>query len=50
MVGAGLYLLGTSSGQKLSETVSKKVSAAADAATDSFSAGVEIEKSMTPRI
>jgi hypothetical protein len=41
MVGAGLYLLGTSSGQKLSETVSKKVSAAVDAATDSFSAGAD---------
>jgi len=42
MVGAGLYLLGTSSGQKLSETVSKKVSAAADAATDTFSTGVDV--------
>jgi hypothetical protein len=29
MVGVGLYLLGSSSGQKLSETVSKKVAAAA---------------------
>jgi hypothetical protein len=42
MVGAGLYLLGTSSGQKLSETVSKKVSAAAEGVSDSFSAGVDV--------
>jgi uncharacterized phage infection (PIP) family protein YhgE len=41
MVGAGLYLLGTSSGQKLSETVSKKVAAAAEGVSDSFSAGVD---------
>ncbi len=41
MVGAGLYLLGTSSGQKLSDTVSKKVSAAADGVSDSFSAGLD---------
>jgi uncharacterized phage infection (PIP) family protein YhgE len=42
MVGAGLYLLGTSSGQKLSETVSKKVAAAAEGVSDSFGAGVDI--------
>jgi hypothetical protein len=42
MVGAGLYLLGTSSGQKLSETVSKKVAAAAEGASDSFGAGVDV--------
>ena len=42
MVGAGLYLLGTSSGQKLSDTVSKKVVAAADGVSDSFSAGVDV--------
>jgi uncharacterized phage infection (PIP) family protein YhgE len=42
MVGAGLYLLGTSSGQKLSDTVSKKVSAAADGVSDSFSAGLDV--------
>jgi hypothetical protein len=42
MVGAGLYLLGTSSGQKLSDTVSKKASAAADGVSDSFSAGLDV--------
>ena len=42
MVGAGLYLLGTSSGQKLSDTVSKNVSAAADGVSDSFSAGLDV--------
>jgi uncharacterized phage infection (PIP) family protein YhgE len=42
MVGAGLYLLGTSSGQKLSDTVSKKVAAAAEGVSDSFSAGVDV--------
>jgi gas vesicle protein len=42
MVGAGLYLLGTSSGQKFADTVSKKVSAAADGVSDSFSAGVNV--------
>jgi uncharacterized phage infection (PIP) family protein YhgE len=42
MVGAGLYLLGTSSGQKLSETVSKKVAAAAEGVSDSFGAGVDV--------
>jgi ElaB/YqjD/DUF883 family membrane-anchored ribosome-binding protein len=42
MVGAGLYLLGTSSGQKFADTVSKKVSAAADGVSDSFSAGVDV--------
>ena len=42
MVGAGLYLLGSSSGQKLTETVSKKVAAAAEGLSDSFGAGVEV--------
>jgi uncharacterized phage infection (PIP) family protein YhgE len=42
MVGAGLYLLGTSSGQKLSDTVSRKVAAAADGVSDSFGAGVDL--------
>jgi uncharacterized phage infection (PIP) family protein YhgE len=42
MVGAGLYLLGTSSGQKLSETASKKVAAAAEGVSASFGAGVDI--------
>jgi Protein of unknown function (DUF3618) len=42
MVGAGLYLLGTSSGQKLSHTVSKKVSAAADGVCDSISSGMDV--------
>ena len=42
MVGAGLYLLGSSSGQKLSETVSRKVAAAMEGASDSFGAGVEV--------
>src|ERR1700735_1791974 len=42
MVGAGLYLLGTSSGQKLSDTVSKKASAAADGVSDSFRAGLDV--------
>jgi hypothetical protein len=42
MVGAGLYLLGTSSGQKLSETVSKKMAAAAEGVSDSFDDGVEV--------
>ena len=42
MVGAGLYLLGTSSGQKLSDTVSKKLAAAAEGASDSFNAGVDV--------
>ena len=42
MVGAGLYLLGSSSGQKLTETVSKKVAAAAEGVSDSFGAGVEV--------
>ena len=42
MVGAGLYLLGTSSGQKFADTVSKKVSAAADGVSDSLSAGVDV--------
>jgi hypothetical protein len=44
MVGAGLYLLGTSSGQKLSDTVSKKVAAAAEGVSDSFNAGVDVAK------
>jgi ElaB/YqjD/DUF883 family membrane-anchored ribosome-binding protein len=42
MVGAGLYLLGTSSGQKFADTVSKKVTAAADGVSDSFGAGVDV--------
>jgi uncharacterized phage infection (PIP) family protein YhgE len=42
MVGAGLYLLGTGSGQKLSETVSKKVAEAAEGISDSFGAGVDV--------
>ena len=42
MVGAGLYLLGSSSGQKLSETVSKKVAAAAEGVSDSFGAGLDV--------
>jgi ElaB/YqjD/DUF883 family membrane-anchored ribosome-binding protein len=42
MVGAGLYLLGSSSGQKLSETVSKKVAAAAEGVSDSFGASVDV--------
>jgi uncharacterized phage infection (PIP) family protein YhgE len=42
MVGAGLYLLGTGSGQKLSETVSKKVAEAAEGISDSFGAGLDV--------
>ena len=42
MVGAGLYLLGTSSGQKLSDIVSKKVVAAADGVSDGVSAGLDV--------
>jgi len=42
MVGAGLYLLGTGSGQKLSETVSKKVAEAAEGISDSFGARVDV--------
>ena len=42
MVGAGLYLLGSSSGQKLSETVSKKVAAAAEGVSDSFGSGLDV--------
>ena len=42
MVGAGLYLLGTSSGQKLSETVSKKVAAAAEGVSDSLGASLDV--------
>jgi hypothetical protein len=42
MIGAGLYLLGTNSGQKFSETVSKKVAAAAEGVSDSFGAGVDV--------
>ena len=41
MVGTGLFLLGTSSGQKLSENVSRKVAAAAEGVSDGFGAGVE---------
>jgi hypothetical protein len=41
MVGAGLYLLGTNSGQKLSETVSKKMSAAAEGVSDSFEGSID---------
>jgi uncharacterized phage infection (PIP) family protein YhgE len=42
MVGAGLYLLGTNSGQKFSETVSKKVAAAAEGVSDSWGDGVDV--------
>ena len=42
MLGAGLYLLGTNSGQKFSETVSKKVAAAAEGVSDGFNAGVDV--------
>ena len=42
MVGAGLYLLGTSSGQKFADTVSKKVGAVADGVSDGLSAGVDV--------
>jgi hypothetical protein len=41
MVGAGLYLLGSSSGQKLTETISKKVSGAVEGMSDSFGAGMD---------
>jgi hypothetical protein len=41
MVGTGLFLLGSGPGQKLSETVSKKVAAAADGMSGSVGAAVE---------
>jgi hypothetical protein len=41
MVGTGLFLLGSGPGQKLSETVSKKVAAAADGVSGSVGATVE---------
>ena len=41
MVGAGLFLLGSGPGQKLSEAVSKKAAAAAEGVSDGFGATVE---------
>jgi hypothetical protein len=41
MVGTGLFLLGSGPGQKLSETVSKKVAAAADGVSGTVGATVE---------
>jgi ElaB/YqjD/DUF883 family membrane-anchored ribosome-binding protein len=41
MVGAGLFLLGSGPGQRLTETVSKKAAAAAEGVSESFGATVE---------